>query len=224
MNLLFLALSPICIIGFYMFIRDKYEKEPISQLVKGLLFGVLIAFPILKLEVFLTSIVHFENQILLTAYYSFIVAGFSEELIKFLATFILYYRNRNFNERFDGIVYAVFVSLGFAMIENIAYVFNSDIGGIYTAFLRAIFSVPLHGIFGIFMGYYISLYKFEQHNNRKFIVMSLIVPIIIHGIYDFILMTQIKFLGVVLVPYFAFIIITSLKMMKTHINRSPFKN
>ncbi len=223
MNLFILAIAPICIFAFYIFIRDKYEKEPFFELLKGIIFGVLIAFPILKMEVFLTSAVHFEKPLLLSFYDSFVVAAFSEELFKFLATVILFYRNRNYNERFDGIVYAVFVSLGFAMIENIAYVFNADIGGTGTAILRAVFSVPLHGFFGITMGYYLSLYKFEKYCHKRFIVFALLMPIIIHGLYDFILMSEIYYLGIPIVAYFIYIIFSSVKKMKEHINKSPFK-
>ncbi len=206
-----------------MFIRDKYEKEPILQLIKGVLFGSLIAVPILKMEVFLTNFLVIDNKMLLSIYDSFIVAGFSEEFFKFLATFILFYRNRNFNERFDGIVYAVFVSLGFAMLENFVYVFNTQIGGMQTAILRAIISVPMHGLFGVFMGYYLSLYKFENYCHRKFIIYALIQPVLVHGLYDFILISELYFFVIPFLIFILYMIISSEKKMKIHLEKSPFK-
>lgn len=224
MELFALALAPILICAFYIFIRDKYEKEPFFELLKGVVFGVIIAYPILKVELFLSNIMPpFTNEYVIALYGSFFVASFTEEMFKFIAVLFLFYRNRNYNERFDGIVYAVFVSLGFAMAENFAYVYNPELGGVETALLRMIFSVPMHAFFGVNMGYYLSLYKFENYTHKRFIYLSFLSPFFIHGIYDFILMTDIYYLVIPFLILIVYIIVTSFKKMKLHLEKSPFK-
>ncbi len=193
-------------------------------MLKGVIFGALISIPILKMEIFLASFSdRFQNDFALSFYDSFVVAGFTEELFKFAATVVLFYRNRNYNERFDGIVYAVFVSLGFAMAENFAYVYNPSIGGVQTALLRSVLSVPLHGFFGITMGYYLSLYKFEKYCHKRFIALALLMPLFIHGMYDFILMSNLYYLGFPYVIFLIYIVMDGFRKMKTHIEKSPFK-
>ena len=132
----------------------------------------------------------------------------------------LIYKNINYNEPFDGILYAVYISLGFATIENILYVFNPILGGIYTGIARAIFSIPAHAMFGIYMGYYLSREKFF---NKKIKIFSLIVPIFIHGIYDLLLFTNIKYSNIFFIMFFVYITIVSLKRVKYYIKISPFK-
>ncbi len=225
MTLLTLCLAPILICCFYVFIRDKYEKEPISILLKGVFFGVLIAYPILKVEMYLSNnMPQFSNDYFIAFYDSFIVASFTEEIFKFLVVILLFFRDRNYNERFDGIVYAVFVSLGFAMAENFAYVYSPTLGGVQTAILRMVFSVPLHAFFGVTMGYYLSLYKFEKYCHRRFLVYSFLITFIIHGLYDFILMSNIYYLVFPYVLFLVYIVLDAFRKMKTHINKSPFKN
>ena len=121
-NLFLLAIAPVVIIAVYIYMRDKYEKEPIIMLLNALGAGILITVPVLFLERLLSAVMpSFPPQG--EAFYSaFIVAGFTEEFFKFLALYVLIWSNRNFNEKFDGIVYAVFISLGFAGVENILYV------------------------------------------------------------------------------------------------------
>lgn len=224
MELFTLAIAPIVIISFYIFLRDKYEKEPIYLLLKGVIGGVFIAVPILYLEMFLSEFsLQISNSYILAFYDSFIVASFSEEILKFIVVVFLFYRNRNYNERFDGIVYAVFVSLGFAMAENFLYVYSSDLGGVETALLRMIFSVPMHALFGISMGYYLSLYKFEHYCHKRFLYQAFFAPFFIHGLYDFILMSEVYYLMFPLLLYTVYIYFDGFKKMKTHLEKSPFK-
>ena len=91
-------------------------------------------------------------------YTAFVVAGFTEELMKYLAFYFFFWQERNFNEKFDGIIYAVYISLGFAAVENILYVFS---GGMGVGFVRAFTAVPAHALFGISMGYYFGLARFD---------------------------------------------------------------
>lgn len=222
MPLLAIAVFPISIILVYIYIRDKYEKEPIKILILGTSLGALSAYPILKVESFILMLMPLGSQNFDAFYNSFIVASLTEETFKFLILVIVYWANKNYNERFDGIVYGVFVSLGFALIENVLYIFNPIVGGIETGMARAIFSVPAHGFFGVSMGYYLSISKFGKR-KKSYFLLAFLVPFIIHGLYDFILLSQFKFYRIIFYVFLFFLWFLGFKKMEKHINASPFK-
>src|SRR5512137_2600832 len=148
-NLLFISLAPILIIAFYIYNRDKYEKEPIPLLLKALFAGILIVLPVVLIEKLLSYPSEMMEGLPAVAYTAFAVAALTEEGMKFLAFLFFFWNNRNFNEKFDGIVYSVYIALGFAGIENILYVYS---GGYGVGLIRAITAVPAHALFGIVMG------------------------------------------------------------------------
>ena len=120
------------------------------------------------------------------------VAGFTEEFSKFIVFKSLIYKNKEFNEPYDAIIYMVMVSLGFAAFENLAYVFGSYIkggmfGGFVTGFMRAIFSVPAHVFFAVVMGYFFGLAKFTPDKKLEiaYVYAGLFFAIMMHGFYDF---------------------------------------
>lgn len=198
MKLLLIALAPVLIIAVYIYFRDKYEKEPVKLLFSALVMGFLSTIPVIFLERYLLFVKPALTGIWPAFYDAFVVAGFSEELFKYLFVLLLIWRNRNFNEKFDGIVYATFVSLGFAAVENIMYVFQH---GEYVGYTRAVISVPAHAIFGITMGFYLGLAKFSKRNRFMFLIKALLLPIIFHGIFDFILMLGDPRLSVLFIPF-----------------------
>jgi RsiW-degrading membrane proteinase PrsW (M82 family) len=186
-NLLIIALAPVLIILIYIYIKDKYEKEPLGLLSRALLAGGIIVIPIILAERWLTYQGFGLTGTNSVAYGAFVVAGFTEEFFKFIALYLLIWKNSEFDEKFDGIVYAVFISLGFAAVENVLYIYQS---GIEIGYTRALTAVPAHAIFGITMGYYFSLAKFKPHKRYYYMGMALVIPVLLHGIYDFILMSQ----------------------------------
>ena len=198
MYLLVIALAPVLIILFYIYIRDKYEKEPLSLLIKSLVIGILITIPVIFVESLLSKMWNVESGIMNAGYRAFIVAGFTEELFKFVALYWLIWKHKEFDEKFDGIVYAVFISLGFAAIENILYVYEygADIG-----YLRAFTAVPAHAVFGVVMGFYFALAKFSKKYNSYFLIKALVIPVLLHGFYDFILMSDHPYLMFIFIPY-----------------------
>ena len=124
--------------------------------------------------------------------HAFIGVALIEEFSKWIMTYLISYNSEEFDEVYDIIIYSVFVSLGFAAFENILYVAG---GGVVTAVARALLSVPGHACNGIFMGYFFGLAKLSEINNnealkRKNLALSLIAPTILHGIFDYCLMTQ----------------------------------
>jgi len=221
MYLVFIALAPVFIILFYIYFRDKYEREPIGLLLKALLAGGLIIIPVIFIEMGLikvgSSVFSGSSR---TIWNAFIVAGTTEELFKFLALFILIWSNRNFNEKFDGIVYAVYVSLGFALVENVMYVVQ---GGAAVGWMRALTAVPAHALFGIVMGYYFGLARFIEGQKTFFMIRAIMWPIILHGFYDYCLMSQIPVLLIAFIPFIIYLWISGFKKMKEISDSSRFR-
>jgi RsiW-degrading membrane proteinase PrsW (M82 family) len=220
MKLLLLALAPVIIIAIYIYYRDRYEKEPLMLLLKSLGTGILITVPILLAERGLSFLDPYLPKELKAFYTAFIVAGITEETFKFLAFYLLIWNNRNFNEKFDGIVYAVYISLGFAAIENILYVFQL---GETTGYVRALVSVPGHALFGVTMGYYFGLAKFYTKKRKVFMLRAILYPVVLHGIFDFILMSGNYRLLMAFIPYVIILYIDGLRRMKNLSSRSIFR-
>lgn len=220
MDILFISFAPVAVIAGYILFRDKYEKEPFRLLFLALLAGALIVIPILAVESFLSRLGESLEGLLSAAWSAFVVAGFTEELFKFLALYLLIWKSPEFNEKYDGIVYGTFISLGFASVENVLYVMQD---GYATGFLRALTAVPAHAIFGITMGFYFGMARFypQQQRNLKLIALSL--PILLHGIYDFILMTEIEWLWIVFLGFVVYLYISGFRRMKNLSDRSIFR-
>lgn len=217
------ALAPAMICAIYLYIRDQYEKEPIRLLCIGLLFGAYSTSVILALGGLAEKYILIDWKKWDSFYTAFVTSSGIEESVKYLFLYFLVWKNKNFNERFDGIVYAVFVSLGFAGVENIIYVFNPVLGGLQTALSRAFVSVPGHALFGTAMGYYFALAKFESHHKKRHLIQAFVLPWILHGIYNFIVLMDSFWFFLLFFPFLAYLWYSGFKKMKIHIETSPFK-
>jgi len=223
MKLLILALAPTAIIIVYIYIKDIYEKEPLRLLSKNFFLGATVSivltfvFSIIAKSFFTVtdSLSVFQQFIK-----AFIVVALVEEFSKYLIVRFVAQRNKAFNEPFDGIVYAVMVSMGFAALENVLYVFQY---GVENGFLRAFTAVPAHATFGILMGYFMGKAKFS--NKRIQLNMTgLLVATVFHGAYDFFLF--INFIpGVYIGAFISLVvgIVLSKRAIKKHQERSVFK-
>jgi len=220
MYLLLLALAPAVILMLYVYFRDKYEKEPVKLILKGILLGAIVIFPVGLIENYLMGFGSGLAKIPKAAYDGFIVAGATEEAFKYFMVFILIWRNRNFNEKFDGIVYAVSVSLGFAAIENLFYVFSNN--SMQVGILRAFTAVPGHTIFGIVMGFYLGLARFSEKDRGKWLLRAFIVPFLLHGIYDFLIMSGHPVLLLAFIPFLVYMYRFGLKRMRELNEQSIF--
>jgi len=220
MTILIASLAPVFIILFYIYFRDKYDREPILLLLKLVVAGALVVIPIALVERFLTGMMPPLGRVGEAAYHAFIVAGITEEVFKFLVIYLLVWRSPQFDEKFDGIVYAVFVSLGFAAVENILYVVEN---GYQTAMVRALTAVPAHALFGITMGYYLGIARMYEELRSSYLSKAILIPVILHGIYDFILMVQIGWLLMLFIPYVVYLYVTGMKKMKILSETSIFK-
>jgi len=220
-TLLFISLAPVFVIAFYIYSRDKYEKEPFLILLKALFAGVLIVLPVVLIEKLLIMFFQGTEGIAYAGYNAFVVAGLTEEGMKCLAFFLFFWRNKNFNEKFDGIVYAVYIALGFAGIENILYVFS---GGYGVGLIRAVTAVPAHALFGIVMGYYFGLARFNARLRPFYLILAFTLPFLFHGLYDFILMSNSQILLTVFIPVFIYFWISGFRKMSALSDASEFKD
>ena len=188
-----LALIPVVVLLVFIYLRDKKEKEPIGLLI-GLFFagmGTCLTAMILELigESILNAVFPYESMIK-QLIFAIVIVGPAEELGKFAVLRLITWKNKHFDYSYDAIVYAVFVSLGFACFENVGYSFMYGLG---TALLRMFTAVPGHACFAVFMGYFYSKAKYASVRGKKadfskFMTLTLVVPILGHGIYDGILM------------------------------------
>ena len=188
--ILLTALLPIAILAFYIYRKDCKSPEPTGQLLKAFFLGVLsvplslcISTPLDVLGMYSME----PSTVAGAISTSFWGAAIPEEIAKFIMLWLVLRKNRCFDEKMDGIVYAVFVSLGFAALENVMYLFANVDTYLSVGITRAIFALPGHFCFGILMGYYYSLAKFYPKTPKKNKALILVAPIIVHGLYDSIL-------------------------------------
>ncbi len=220
--LLILALLPAVALCIYIYIKDRVEKEPIGLLLLLLVFGALSALPVLAISAVTDPIIHalFASRVSFdelgnayvtsdAAWYAynavdnFLGVALIEEFCKWMVLWIVTRRNRQFNCTFDAVVYAVFVSLGFAALENVLYAFSY---GLETVLMRAVISVPGHMFFGVLMGFYYSRWKVCHTaavlervyvregrfapkspliSGKRALVCSVLIPVLAHGFFDF---------------------------------------
>ena len=187
--ILIAALAPVAMLLYYIYRKDEFQKEPVKEVLKAFGLGVasiflslMISGPFGAIGLYPAEQVTRWDGIAI----SFFGAAIPEEIAKFLLFWLFVRRNKYFDEHMDGIVYAAAVSLGFAGLENVMYLFSAE-EWVSTGIVRALFSVPAHFFFGILMGYYYSLVRFDPvtPSINRFWVLG--APIIAHGIFDSIL-------------------------------------
>ena len=188
--LLCIAIAPGIAISLFVFKKDKFDKEPKKLLLLAFVFGILSTIPAVFISIYFKKYTGLsEHTIPLSGLLSFSLLGIGlvEEFSKWL--FVRYfYRHKAFSEPFDGIVYSVMVSMGFATIENVFYVLD---GGISVGLLRMFISVPAHAAFAVVMGNYFGMAKFLKP-KKYLLLLGLVIPY--HGLFDFFLLQKYSFL------------------------------
>ena len=221
-TLLILALSPGLAIIIYMYLEDKHEPEPIGKLAMGFVYGVLSMLLATGITYLIYKNIHFDkNSFGDMAIKAFIIVAVVEEGSKFLFIRGILYRDENFNEPFDGIIYSLMVGMGFALTENIIYVFNGD-GG--TAIVRMFTAVPAHALFAIIMGYFLGIAQLEHKHSFLYGLAGLVSATLAHGIYDYFLFISFVpglWIGAIVSLIIGFFI--SKRAIKIHQDASPFK-
>ena len=212
--LLFFGLIPPIILLIYIYKLDKIEKEPPRMILRLFLFGIFSVIPAMFLEAFgmfaLDRLGIPNNSYLYLALMYFAVVAFSEELSKRLVGVGMTYKSEEFNYQFDSVVYCAAAALGFACMENISYLM---VDGAAIAWGRLI---PIHTICGVYMGHYVGLAKSAHRQGKTgqrafFNFLSVFIPVIIHGFYDFSLSTEnddmliLNMIFTILITFIAFI-------------------
>ena len=186
---MYLAIIPPIFLMWIIYKQDLIEHEPLGLVLQAILLGCLVPVFVLLLD---TPVYYFctifGTGILYELADNFIRVALLEEGGKLLMFYLRIWKNKEFNYRFDAIIYSVAISVGFAAIENVMYVINY---GIETGILRAVTSIPGHVIFAIFMGHYLGEAKYRSILNHKassdaYRRKALWVPVLLHGTYDFI--------------------------------------
>lgn len=212
------AVAPGIALLTYFYLKDKYDAEPLHMVIKVFLLGFLIVLPVLIIQRGLTM--WLGEGPLVTA---FGISAGVEEVLKWFVLFHMIYNHTEFDEPYDGILYAAAISLGFATVENVLYAFASQ-ASIGTMLVRALLPVSGHAMFGVMMGYYLGRAKFSSGGQtRKFLIFSLAFPLFWHGVYDWILNNTTQYWIWFIVPLMAFLWYGGLGKMYRANNRSPFR-
>ena len=218
--LILLAVIPPIFLLWKIYNLDKIEKEPRNLILRLFIFGAIMVFPAMIIEVGLSDYVLGSVLkpafLLYIAIENFIIVAGTEELLKRFVLKKMTWNNPEFNYCFDGVVYAVASSLGFAALENVFYIVDS---GMSTAIMRAVLSIPGHCIFGIYMGYHYGMAKHfentgDESSKSYHLRCSCITPILLHGLYDFCLSTGYDILIFVFFVYVAILDFVAFRAIK----------
>ena len=186
MHYILLGFAPGLYWLWYFYQRDKLEPEPKKLIFVSYFLGILAA-----------ALVIFINMPFKLNYFvgAVVSAPILEELAKFLMVWAYLYRNKNFSEPMDGIVYASAVALGFASIENGLYLFRINQQAQFllsnTILIRALLSVPAHALFSGIWGYALGRYKFDKKKNRFIVLYGLLLAILLHALFNFLCLIEI---------------------------------
>ena len=188
-----LAVLPALILLYYANTQDKLQREPTNNLVKAFFYGgasvfasLLISVPFMKMGLFPQEI-HSYLDAFRTA---FLGAAIPEETAKLVLLWLFLRKCKDFDERMDGIVYAVCIGMGFASFENIEYLFAAGSDWVTVGLGRSLTAIPGHFGFAVVMGYYFSLNHFDRYRAPGAGLKMWLYPVLLHGAYDWVAMSQ----------------------------------
>ncbi|MBQ0138898.1 MAG: intramembrane metalloprotease PrsW [Kurthia sp.] len=209
--LLSVALAPGLALFSFFYLKNQMATEPRKTLLQTFIYGAILTFPIMFLQYVFKEEQVFTQALMQEVFFSSII----EEFFKWLILLLVIYHHVEFDDPYDGVLYGAAISLGFASVENVFYLISY---GVDTAFLRAVLPVSSHALFGVVMGYYLGKAKFNLHNRHKlFISFALVIPVILHSSYNFILVLQKHWLYL-MIPFMLFLWWFGLrKVKKAHI-------
>lgn len=175
------------LIAWLIYRSDRWEPEARRPLLLCLLLGLGISIPALWLESWIIGQLTPVSGTLRVLLVSFVGIALVEETAKLGALLLYPYRQPFFSESMDGIVYAVMIAMGLAVVENVWY---AAAYGWTTTLLRSVTAVPAHALFAIFQGYYAGRAHFEPGRERPLLLRALLLSILLHGLYNFLFNQQ----------------------------------
>lgn len=192
------AAAPSVLLLLYFYLRDRFDREPLSHLLAAYLLG---AYAMVTASGSAHAVAGWVSEEWLRLggeparlFEAFVLAGLIEELAKWVILMAACYHWRAFDEPLDGLIYSVALSLGFATLENLFFLSRLGLG---VAWQRAVFAVPAHALFGGTMGYYVGRAKFKTAPGPQGRggpphgfgwgagALSLALPVVFHGAYDY---------------------------------------
>lgn len=200
------GLAPVVALMSFFYLKDQF-LEPIPLIIRSFLLGTLLVFPVMFIQHAFIA----EGFILNDLFESFFQIALLEEFLKWFIFMFTMYHHDEFDDHYDGIVYAVAISLGFASVENILYLLTN---GIEYAFSRAVFPVSSHALFGVIMGYYFGKAKIRDSRTNYNLFLAFFIPFLLHGLYNYILQVFTVNLTYFLIPFMAMLWMYSLHRMK----------
>ncbi|MBB3109255.1 RsiW-degrading membrane proteinase PrsW (M82 family) [Paenibacillus phyllosphaerae] len=218
LSILTAAVAPGISLLMYFYLKDRYDAEPVHMVIKVFLLGVLIVLPIMVIQRGLL-IWWGDHEFL----FAFGVSAGVEELVKWFVLFHIIYNHTEFDEPYDGILYAVAISLGFATVENVLYaIFQPASFG--SLLVRALLPVSGHALFGVTMGYYLGKAKFAEGKQvKKFLALSLLLAMVEHGVYDWIMGSGTVYWIWFIVPLMVYLWVKGMRKINRANARSPFR-
>lgn len=218
MLLLLLAVAPAAFLLLYLWLRDKYQREPLGLVLRVFLLGAVSAIPAFLIERYIAlpvgGVLGYSG-FSASVYTAFGVAALVEEAMKGLFTAWAVWRNPHFDEPMDGIVYFGAGALGFATLENVLYVLH---GGVVTGIQRAILAVPGHAFFGIAMGYHLGHARFARSPAQRWRhgLLGVISPVLLHGLYDTVALNMNNpWIAVLMYPLVAYLWVHALRQIES---------
>ncbi len=200
------GLAPVVALMSFFYLKDQF-LEPIPLIIRSFLLGTLLVFPVMFIQHAFIA----EGFILNDLFESFFQIALLEEFLKWFIFMFTMYHHDEFDDHYDGIVYAVAISLGFASVENILYLLTN---GIEYAFSRAVFPVSSHALFGVIMGYYFGKAKIRDSRTNYNLFLAFFIPFLLHGLYNYILQVFTVNLMYYLIPFMAMLWMYGLHRMK----------
>jgi RsiW-degrading membrane proteinase PrsW (M82 family) len=194
-TLIMAAFAPGLALLSFFYLKERFDHEPIGIVIRMFIFGAILVFPIMVIQYTFMETLQLSDTV-----QAFLNSALLEEFFKWFILYFLVYHHVEFNQRYDGIIYSVAVSLGFATMENVFYLW---IHGVHEAMMRALLPVSSHALFGVIMGYYLGKGKFTvQESKQKVILLySILIPISLHGTYNYILLIGNEWWVWMIVPF-----------------------
>jgi RsiW-degrading membrane proteinase PrsW (M82 family) len=218
-SILTAAVAPGISLLTYLYLKDRYDAEPVHMVIRVFFLGVLVVLPIMILQRGLELWWGAHPLV-----FAFGISAGVEEALKWFVLYHIIYNHTEFDEPYDGIVYAAAISLGFATAENVLYAFFQPVT-FGSLLVRALLPVTGHALFGVTLGYYMGKAKFASSKRRMrgFLLLALALPTVEHGVYDWIMGSGSAYWMWFIVPLMAFLWIKGLRTINRANARSPFR-